>query len=297
VTEKLESVARPVIDRGAIPVTQGFIGITRTGVYTTMGRESSDFSASVIGAAMNAERVQIWTDVDGILTADPRMVSGVMKVKRMSFDEAFELSYFGAKVLHPNTMLPLMEKNIPVEIRNATRTEGSGTLIDRSPSGGSNMTSVKSIAFKSDVMVITVSPLKRLDQYLFWEGIFSVLSRHGVTLGNVTTSEYSIAFTVDGKSDPGSLRQQLSEYGTVTVLPDKGTICIVGSKLRGAAGLLNRIFDALSDVNVSMIACGASGLNLTIVVENTQVQHALTRLHVEFFGHAAYGDLFEVPAH
>jgi aspartate kinase len=224
------------------------------------------------------------------------MVADVMKVKRMSYDEAFELSYFGAKVLHPNTMLPLMTKNIPMEIRNSTLRTGSGTRIERAVSEDSNAVHVKSIAFKSDVTVVSVSPHKRLDQYLFWEGIFSVLSRQGITLGNVCTSEYSIAFTVDGTEHSDLLKQQLSEYGRVTVNPGKGTIGIVGSNIRGAAGLLNRIFDALADVNVTMIASGASGLNISIVVENTQLQHALTRLHSEFFGHALHGELFEVPA-
>lgn len=296
VTERLESVARPMIDRGQVPVTQGFIGVTRTGVYTTMGRESSDYSASIIGAAMNAERVQIWTDVDGILTADPRMVGDVRKVKRMSFEEAFELSYFGAKVLHPSTMLPLLEKNIPVEIRNSRTTGGTGTLVDLPLAHASGDPLVKSIAFKPDVTVISVSPRKRLGQYLFWEGVFSVLHRWGISAGNVSTSEYTIAFTHDGGGDIDSLARQLEEHGNVTVMRGKGSVCIVGNSLRGCPGLLTRVFNALSGTAISMVAYGASGLNVTVVMDGNQVPDALSRLHKEFFGAEERNDAFGVPA-
>ncbi len=293
VTERLERVARPLIDRGQVPVTQGFIGVTRTGVYTTMGRESSDYSASIIGAAMNAERVQIWTDVDGILTADPRMVNDVRKVKRMSFEEAFELSYFGAKVLHPSTMLPLLEKNIPVEIRNSRTREGTGTLVDLPSADGAAL--VKSIAFKPAVTVVSVSPRKRLGQYLFWEGVFSVLQRWEINAGNVSTSEYTIAFTYDGSGDIDALARQLEEHGNVTVMGGKGSVCIVGSSLRGCTGLLNRVFNALAGVSISMVAYGASGLNVTVVMDGAQVPDALARLHKEFFGAEERSDVFGVP--
>jgi aspartate kinase len=296
VTERLERVARPLVEAGKVPVTQGFIGVTRSGVSTTMGRESSDYSASIIGAAMNAARVQIWTDVDGILTADPRMVGNVRKVKRMSFEEAFELSYFGAKVLHPNTMLPLLQKNIPVEIRNSRTTEGTGTLVDLRSADGSGAPLVKSIAFKPGITVFSVSPRTRLNQYLFWEGVFSVLNRSGIGAGNVSTSEYNIAFTHDGAGDVESLAQQVGEHGDVTVMRGKGSICIVGNSLRGCPGLLTRVFDALAGVSITMVAYGASGLNVTVVMDGDRVPDALARLHKEFFGAAEKSDVFDVPA-
>ena len=196
VTARLKQSVVPLLERAQVPVTQGFIGVTAAGAYTTMGRESSDYSASIIGAALDADRVQIWTDVDGMLTADPRLVEGVRKIRHMSFEEAFELSYFGAKVLHPNTMLPLMEKNIPVEIRNSRREEGTGTIIDRARPGADGDPVVKSVSFSDDVTVICVSPHRRTNQYLFWEGVFSVLSRSGIDVRSVTTSEFRIAFTV-----------------------------------------------------------------------------------------------------
>jgi aspartate kinase len=295
VVSNLVRIARPLLDRGAIPVTQGFIGVAATGEYTTMGRESSDFSASIIGAVMDAERVQIWTDVDGILTADPRMVPDVRKVRHMSFEEAFELSYFGAKVLHPNTMLPLLEKNIPVEIRNSLRPEGTGTLIGQPAPGDVDGPTVKSITYAEHVAVVTVSPRRRADQYLFWEEAFSVLSRCGVDARTVTTSGYSIACTIDGPFDNSSLKAGLEEFGHVAVLPGQARISIVGSGLGGCAGLSNRVFDALAGVRISMIGYGASGLNLTVVVELTGLRKALMHLHAQFFGSTAVGGPFDVP--
>jgi aspartate kinase len=295
VITNLARVVAPLLKRRQVPVTQGFIGVTASGAYTTMGRESSDFSASIIGAAMDAERVQIWTDVDGILTADPRMVPDVRKVRRMSFDEAFELSYFGAKVLHPNTMLPLLEKNIPVEIRNSRRKEGTGTLIDQRGSAPAGVHTVKSISFSADVTVISVSPRKRTNQYLFWESVFSVLSRSGIDVRSVTTSEYRIAFAIAGAYENSSVIPRLEEFGEVALLPEQASLCLVGSGLREWDGFAGRVFGALTGVKTSLIAYGASGLNMTVVVDRRSLEEALRRLHVEFFGSSASGGEFDVP--
>jgi len=295
VRERLERIARPLIGSGTIPVTQGFIGVTETGAYTTMGRESSDFSASIIGAAMDAQRVQIWTDVDGMLTADPRMVPDVRKVKCISFEEAFELSYFGAKVLHPNTMLPLLEKNIPLEIRNSRRKEGTGTRIERSLGDGRAEAVVKSIAFAPEVTLITVRPRKRINQYLFWEGAFSVLSRCGVEARSATTSEYRMAFTVDGRVDAEHLRVELEQFGEVELIGEQGSICLVGSGLRQSAGILNRVFNALSDARISLVALGGSDLSVTVVLDRRQLAGSLKALHKEFFQSGRNSDVFDVP--
>jgi aspartate kinase len=295
VISNLARVVMPLLERRQVPVTQGFIGVTAAGAYTTMGRESSDFSASIIGAAMDAKRVQIWTDVDGILTADPRMVSDVRKVPHMSFDEAFELSYFGAKVLHPNTMLPLLEKNIPVEIRNSRRKEGTGTLIDQRGEAAAGIPSVKSISFAADVTVISVSPRKRTNQYLFWESVFSVLSRSGIDVRSVTTSEYRIAFSIAGAYEGPTVIPRLEEFGQVAVLPEQASLCIVGSGLREWAGFAGRVFGALTGLKTSLIAYGASGLNMTIVVDRRSMEEALVRLHVEFCGSPATEGEFDVP--
>jgi aspartate kinase len=295
VRSNLVRVVVPLLERQQVPVTQGFIGVTSSGAYTTMGRESSDFSASIIGAALDAERVQIWTDVDGILTADPRIVAGVQKVRRMSFDEAFELSYFGAKVLHPNTMLPLLEKNIPVEVRNSRREEGTGTLIEQPDPSRAVAPAVKSISFSADVTVVSLSPRKRTNQYLFWEGVFSVLSRSGIDVRSVTTSEYKIAFTIAGSYESSTVIPRLEEFGPVTVLPGQASLCIVGSGLREWNGFAGRVFGALTGLKTSLIAYGASGLSMTVVVDRLELEDALVRLHNEFFGSPAPSGEFDVP--
>ncbi len=289
-----EKVA-PLIADGNVVVTQGFIGVTESGAYTTMGRESSDYSASIIGAAMEADKVQIWTDVDGILTADPRVVKKTMKVRQMSFEEAFELSYFGAKVLHPNTMLPAIEKKIPVQIINSKNIKSLGTLIDVVSTSSAGPV-VKSIAYMKGIAVISVSPEKRQGQYLFWESIFSILSRLGIASGMMTTSEYSVAFTVDSKSDVARLEQELTGHGRVRIFAGKATLCLVGVGLRGSAGLADRIFRALSRINVTMVSFGASGLSISIVIDEDQVENAVNQLHQEFFEREVASEVFDVPA-
>ena len=292
ITSNLESVVRPILDKGQTPVTQGFIGVTQSGAYTTMGRESSDYSASIIGAAMNAERVQIWTDVDGILTADPRMVSDTKKVNRMSFEEAFELSYFGAKVLHPNTMLPVLEKKIPVEILNSKHESSTGTLVDVATDEANVPPLIKSIAFKNNLSIISITPHKRFSQYLFWEGIFSVLTRYGVTTGMMATSEYSIAFTLESKLVVEGLLHDLEEFGIVKVFEGKGSLCLVGKGIRGTVGISDRIFNALASMNVAMVSYGASDMNMTVVIDENQIHNAINRLHREFFGSVQSSEIF-----
>ncbi len=290
----LERNVRPLLRDGMVPVTQGFIGMTGSGDYTTMGRESSDFSASIIGAAMDAEEVQIWTDVDGILTADPNVVAGVRKLRRLSFDEAFELSYFGAMVLHPNTMLPVLEKGIPVQIRNSRKAQGTGTTIGAAEKG-SEGGMVKSIAFKNDVALVTLSPRKRSGQYLFWDGIFSVLSRRGIAAGVTATSEYTIGLVVDAKNDVPGLMRELEEFGSVELLEEKGSVCLVGSDLRHARGLLERVFRALTGMEIFLVSFGASPLNLTLVLERGGVHDAVRRLHTEFFEQGVPEDFEKLP--
>ena len=187
VEERLRAIVQPLAEQGRVPVTQGFIGITRSNHRTTMGRESSDYSAAIIGAALHVDDIQIWTDVDGILTADPRVVASPKKVKVLSFEEAFELSFFGAKVLHPNTMLPAVEKNIPIHIYNSLRPHLSGTLV--ASHAASKETVVKSVAFKRDVAMLNVAPRKRFSQYIFWEHIYSILTKYGAEIGRASCRE------------------------------------------------------------------------------------------------------------
>lgn len=299
VEDRLGKVIKPLLKAGNVPVTQGFIGVTRSGVYTTMGRESSDYSASIIGAAMNAARVQIWTDVDGILTADPNMVQGIKKISRLSFGEAFELSYFGAKVLHPNTMLPVIDKRIPVQILNSMRSDGTGTIVDANTSltDGAHL---KSIAYMKGLAMVTVRPTRRLGQFLFWEGVFSVLNKHSVMVGMTAASEYSLSFTVDAKRLTAGMLDELKALGEVDVFDAKASLCLVGRGLRGSSGIMDRVFGALRGVNISLVSFGASDMNVVLVVDEPQVAAAVNSLHNEFFvadtEHHGAAPIFEATA-
>ncbi len=291
VTERLEAVVRPMVQQGKTPVTQGFIGVTRSGVCTTMGRESSDYTASIIGAAMGAAKVQIWTDVDGILTADPRVVSSTRKVGRMSFEEAFELSYFGAKVLHPSTMLPMIAKKIPVQILNSRREQSSGTLVEVDSLQLDSV--VKSIAHKKNLSVITVSPHRRFGQYVFWEGVFSVFTRHDVSSALAASSEYRLSLLVDDKFIVNGLIHELKEFGNVQVFGGKGCISVVGKGMRESSGIVTAIFKALGNTPIQMISYGASESSISIVLDADQLSVALRKLHREFFEDVKVSEIFE----
>ena len=291
VTERLETVVRPMLQRGMTPVTQGFIGVTTSGVCTTMGRESSDYSASIIGGAMNAVKVQIWTDVDGILTADPRLVNSTRKVARMSFEEAFELSYFGAKVLHPSTMLPMIAKKIPVQILNSSREMSSGTLVEVDSLPLNSV--VKSIAHKKNLSIITISPHRRYGQYAFWEGAFSVLTRHDVSSALVASSEYNLSLLVDDKFVADGLIHELGEFGSVHVFGGKGCISVVGKGMRENSGIITTVFKAPGNVAIQMISYGASDSSISIVLDADQISAALRNLHREFFEDVKVSEIFE----
>ncbi|MFN0158564.1 MAG: aspartate kinase [Bacteroidota bacterium] len=291
VEQRLKDNILPLISAGSVPVTQGFIGVTHDGAYTTMGRESSDYSASIIAAAMNADRVQIWTDVDGILTCDPRVIKNPRKIRQMTFAEAFELSYFGAKVLHPNTMLPVLEKGIPVQILNSKREASTGTWVNANPGAAAPV--IKSIAYKNNMVIVTVSPKKRLNQYLFWEGVFNILNRHNVLSGLMVTSEYSISLALEQKYMTDGLLHELQKLGTAHVMEKKGSVCLVGDGIRSRSNIIERVFGSLGSMNVALISFGASDSSLTFVIDEDQIPEALNRLHEEFFNVNESSEIFE----
>ena len=291
VTERLAGLAGTLLAEGKVPVTQGFIGVTPSGRRTTMGRESSDYSASIIGSALSAADVQIWTDVDGILTADPRIVADPRKVKELTFGEAYELSYFGAKVLHPNTMLPALEKNIPIHIFNSRRPESSGTRVSGLEGPGRGV--VKSVASKDRVVLVTVTPKRRLSPFIFWEHINSILTKYGAVPAMTATSEYSIAVALESKSDTEAIARELAEAGEVRRIERQGIVCIVGAGIRGSAELVARVFRPIADVPVSMISYGASGSSLAFAVAEEHLAGVVRRIHAEFFDSLADDGTFE----
>ena len=274
-------VLGPMIKAARVPVVQGFIGSTSEGITTTIGRGGSDYSAALIGAALGAEAIEIWTDVDGLMTADPRVVTGARRIRVISFAEAAELSYFGAKVLHPSTVLPAVERGIPVHIYNSTNPSCEGTLIVAKPKPSKNL--IKSIAFKRGVTIVNVTSTRMLMAYGFLRTIFDVFDRHQTSVDVVTTSEVSVSISLDGADRLEAIKRDLSGIGEVSVEREKATVCVVGDNLKFTPGLAARLFKAIETTNVNMISQGASEINLTFVIDQSDVDRVVRKLHDEFF--------------
>lgn len=266
---------------GGVPVTQGFIGSTSDGVTTTIGRGGSDYSASIIGAAMDAEEIQIWTDVDGIMTTDPRIAPEAAKVRVISFAEASELAYFGAKVLHPSTLLPAMAKGIPARVCNSRQPEVAGTAIVRSAPPSRAV--VKAIAFKRGITVINVTSDRMLMAHGFLSRLFAVFDRHETPVDMVATSEVSVSMTLDDTRRLDAIVADLQSLGDVLVERDAALICLVGENLKFTPGVGSRIFSSIEQINVSMISHGASAINVSFIVDGASVERAVRSLHREFF--------------
>jgi aspartate kinase len=271
----------PLVDAGSVPVLGGYIAATRDGVTTTLGRGGSDYTAALVGAAIGAEEIQIWTDVSGVLTADPRIVPAARPVARLSYAEAAELAYFGAKVLHPKTIQPAMDRGIPVRICNSHAPDDPGTIVTARPAEPAG--TVKAIAHKTGLTVLQVSSTRMLGAYGFLRALFEVFDRHRTAVDVVTTSEVSVSLTLDDTRALPAVVADLGGLGEVTVEPGRAIICVVGEGLRTTPGIAARVFTTVRDINVSLISQGASRVNLTFVVEEARVREAVERLHAAFF--------------
>ncbi len=271
----------PVIQQGKVPVVQGFIGATRSGITTTIGRGGSDYSAAIVGAALEAYDIQIWTDVDGIMTCDPRAVPEAYRVRVISFDEAAELAYFGAKVLHPATILPAVQKKIPVHVLNSYKPDQDGTLITDEAPPCENP--VKSIAFKKGISVINIASTRMLMAYGFLKKIFETFEHFKVPVDVVSTSEVSVSLTLDDTSKLWDVVTELKKIGEVRVEGGKAIVCCVGDNLRGIAGIPHLVFSAVRDVNIHMISQGASAINVTFVIDEDQLPRVVRSMHDVFF--------------
>jgi aspartate kinase len=273
----------PVLEDGIVPVLGGFIGATRQGATTTLGRGGSDYTAALIGALIGAREIQIWTDVTGVLTADPRVVPNAQTIERLSYSEAAELAYFGAKVLHPKTIQPAIENSIPVRICNSRVPEAQGTLVG--PEAETSPRTIKAIAHRTGVTIIQITSARMLGAYGFLRALFEVFDRHRTVVDVVTTSEVSVSLSLDEASALPAMVEELEQLGTVNVKKGQAIICVVGEGLRGTPGVVARAFSTISDINVSLISQGASPINFTFVVYEGRVQEVVTRLHEEFFCH------------
>jgi len=278
---KLAEIVQPLIKLGRVPVMGGFIGANRSGITTTIGRGGGDFSAAIVGAGVSAEKIEIWTDVDGMMTTDPNICPDAHRIKTISFDEAAELAYFGAKVLHPATVLPAIQKNIPVYILNSRNQTCEGTRITARAPHCKNF--FKAIAAKKRITIIDIAAPRMLLAHGFLKAIFDAFDRHRIPIDVVSTSEVSVSLTVDSNESIPALAEDLSRLADVKYEGRKAIVCLVGENLREVPGIAAHVFGQLTDVKIRMISQGASEINLTFVVDEEQVPGIVQRLHKTFF--------------
>ena len=276
----------PLVRQGKVPVLGGFIGSAQgTRITTTLGRGGSDYSASLFGAAMRADAIEIWTDVDGMLTADPRVVPGAGLIEQIGFDEASELASFGAKVLHPNTIAPAVRLGIPVYVLNSRRPEGHGTKITfdapRRP--------VTAIAGKTNVTLVKVGSPRMLLTEGFLRALFEIFERHKTSVDVVATSEVSVSLTIDDDAQLEAIVGDLRGLGDVSVERNRGIVAVVGSAIAEGGWAMARALDAVGSVRVHMLSLSATGINWTMVVDDEHVKPAMQRLHAAFFEHEGVG--------
>ncbi len=275
---RLRKVVVPLLELGQIPVMGGFVGSTRDGIPTTLGRGGSDFSASIIGAGIGAQRIEIWTDVDGVMTTDPNLCADARRVPRMSFDEAAELAYFGAKVLHPATLAPAMRGNIPVWVRNSRNPDCPGTEIVAHCEGDG----VKAITVKRGVAIVDIEPVRWFAPELVRE-VFDVFERHQHSLDLLSASRGSLALLVNSVTALPAIAEELKGMAHVRWENHKALVCLVGEQVRRRPELASQAFRAVGDIDVRMICQGASERNISFLVDETRATEAVQRLHRSFF--------------
>ena len=273
----IKETVKPAKDR--IIIAQGFIASTEQGTTTTLGRGGSDYTATIIGSALDAKEVQIWTDVDGIMTSDPRMISDAATISSVSYREAAELAYFGARVIHPSTIQPAVAKGIPVCVKNTKNPNGEGTkIISNSPSDGP-----KAIAFKKDITVISISSGRMLLAHGFLKGIFEIFEKYKTSVDLVATSEVSVSITIDNTTNLDSIENELKLLGTVTIENKKSIVCLVGQDLWKDPEIIANVFSSLKSIPIRMISLGSSDTNLSLVVPQDKTEDTVIRLHKVFF--------------
>lgn len=271
----------PLIESGEVPIIGGFIAAARNGETTVLGRGGSDFSAAIVGAALNASEIQIWTDVTGVLTCDPRIVPEARTLPVLSYEEAAELSYFGAKVLHPKTILPAVDQRIPVRVCNSREPDAPGTMVLAEPEPSANL--IKSIAYKKGITILRVTSARMLGAYGFMSMLFQTFERHRTVIDVVATSEVSVSLTIDSAANLEQLVNELKRFGAVEIETGNAVVCVVGEGLRSTPGVAAKIFATISDINVSLVSHGASSINFTFVIKEESVAQAVKNIHKAFF--------------
>lgn len=261
-------------------ITQGFVSATEDGEPTVLGRGGSDYTASLIGMAVGAARIEIWTDVDGVKTADPRKVENTKSLERISFEEAAEMAHFGAKVLHPMTIEPAVRKNIPIYVLNSMNPDGKGTVILQNSliSDG-----VKSVSSKENILVINIFSTKMINVAGFLMSVFEIFSRNKVSVDLISTSEANISVTVDASQNIDKVIEELSAFADVYVDRDKAQVSVIGKNLDNVTGILEKTFAPLHDYKIYMISQGASYVNISFVVDRAAMDTVVSLLHRSLF--------------
>ncbi len=278
---RLKEKIAPLIAQGQIPVMGGFIGSTLDGVTTTLGRGGSDFTAAIVGGGLGAEAIEIWTDVNGMMTTDPRICKEARRLRSISFDEAAELAYFGAKVLHPATLLPAIQKDIPVLVLNSRNPANEGTRI--TSRGQKCRNPIKAIAAKRRITVVDIVSTRMLMTHGFLKSIFEVFDRHRCPVDMVSTSEVSVSLTVDSNEAIPAVAAELDQLADVKYEGRKAIVCLVGEDIRSTPGIAAKVFHAVRNINVRMISQGASEINISFVIDEEDVEEAVRALHTAFF--------------
>ena len=281
IEERLHAIVLPLVEAGKTPVIGGFIGATVDGITTTLGRGGSDYTAALVGGGMPAGAIEIWTDVDGIMTTDPRICPDALRVKTISFEEAAELAYFGAKVLHPATILPAVQKSIPVWVLNSRNPENEGTRITAMSAKCSSP--FKSIAAKKKLTIIDVVASRMLMTHGYLKAVFDVFDKYKCAIDMVSTSEVSISVTVDSNQQLPEICAELAKMADVKMEGHKALVCLVGEDIRGHNGIAGQVFSAIRHVNVRMISQGASEINMSFMIDEEDVEEAVRSLHAHFF--------------
>ena len=277
--QHVTSVLLPLLQAGRVPVLGGFVGSTRDGIPTTLGRGGSDFSAAIVGAALRVQRIEIWTDVDGVMTTDPDLCADARLIEKMSFDEAAELAYFGAKVLHPATLLPAMHHDISVWVRSSRNPECSGTEILAHTSDDIR---VRGMSVKRGIASVDVEPLRWLAPELVRE-VCDVFERHHYSLDLLSASRGSLSVLVSTTAALPAIAEELKGLANVQWKNHQALVCLVGEKIRRRPDIASRVFRAISDIDVRMICQGASERNISFLVDESKAEETVRRLHRLFF--------------
>src|SRR5260370_31187241 len=261
-------------------VTQGYICRNHRNEIENLKRGGSDYTASLIGAAIKAEEIQIWTDIDGMHNNDPRIVKKTVPIAELTFDEASELAYFGAKILHPSTIVPAQKYSVPVRLKNTMDERAEGTLISERGTRGE----FKAIAAKDGITAVKIKSSRMLLAYGFLRQVFEVFEKHKTSIDMISTSEVAVSVTIDDEKHLNEIVSELKDFGSIDVDKNQTIICIVGNMLAEKEGVLKDVFQSLAGIPIRMVSYGGSNNNISLLIETSQKEKALNLLNEGLFG-------------